>query len=415
MTPVVRSPIVRAAKTHVDGDGTSSATPLFPRDEVRIASGVMELHWQPQFGFTVPNSEVYPWMWLWDSCFHSVIWTALEDPRAVIELESVFEYQTPEGFVPHMGYQSNPDIHAEYWRAHGHSSITQPPMFGHAFAALRSRRVEVDHLAERVRRGLLYFFRHRRADNGLIRIFHPWESGADDNPRWQPWQPAPFDRAGWRRIKDDLVAALAVQDGVAIGSSRFDVCAASFNALVAWNARVAGEAMEDDELVRAGEELRDRIDEILWNEGGGTWDDVDNLSGERLSHRTVDALLGALVTENVERRTQVYAQVCGRKDFGLDFGPASVHPDEPNYDPSGYWRGSSWPQLTYLFWRGATDSRMSEPAGWLSARLSAGANASGFAEYWDPRDGQGFGARPQSWTCLAAVPTLETRRSSVFF
>ena len=28
---------------------------------------------------------------------------------------------------------------------------------------------------------------------------------------------------------------------------------------------------------------------------------------------------------------------------------------------------------------------------------------SGFAEYWNPDTGAGLGARPQSWTCLAAV------------
>ena len=22
-------------------------------------------------GYTAPNTEVYPWLWLWDSCFHT--------------------------------------------------------------------------------------------------------------------------------------------------------------------------------------------------------------------------------------------------------------------------------------------------------------------------------------------------------
>ena len=38
-------------------------------------------------GYTAPNTEVYPWLWLWDSCFHTLIWADLDRPdRAVAEL-----------------------------------------------------------------------------------------------------------------------------------------------------------------------------------------------------------------------------------------------------------------------------------------------------------------------------------------
>ena len=37
----------------------------------------------PPAGFCVPNATTYPWQWLWDSCFHAVVWAHLGDERAV--------------------------------------------------------------------------------------------------------------------------------------------------------------------------------------------------------------------------------------------------------------------------------------------------------------------------------------------
>ena len=71
----------------------------------------MEAHWQPE-GYTVPNAVTYPFAWLWDSCFHAVIWAALgDDDRALTELAHVFRCQDERtGFVPHIDYQRAPTI-----------------------------------------------------------------------------------------------------------------------------------------------------------------------------------------------------------------------------------------------------------------------------------------------------------------
>src|SRR3974377_1820770 len=65
--------------------------------------GVLEGNWVPTPGFTMPNRRKYPWIWLWDSCFHAIAWSRLGDARGVKELESVLSLQLASGFVPHMG------------------------------------------------------------------------------------------------------------------------------------------------------------------------------------------------------------------------------------------------------------------------------------------------------------------------
>ena len=84
--------------------------------------------------------------------------------------------------------------------------------------------------------------------------------------------------------------------------------------------------------------------------------------------------------------------------------PGGVHRDEPTFEPTTYWRGPAWPQLTYLLWVAADRRRpIAAAADDLAGRLVAGARRSGLAEYWHPDTGAGLGAVPQSWAALAAV------------
>ena len=89
-------------------------------------------------GFCVPNPSTYPHQWLWDSCFHALVWLALGSERALTEVEHALARQDPSGFVPHMVYWHAPDLHADFWGRPGASVITQPPMYGHALAEILS-------------------------------------------------------------------------------------------------------------------------------------------------------------------------------------------------------------------------------------------------------------------------------------
>src|ERR1700683_3316194 len=83
---------------------------------VARAKEIMAEHWREDLGFTVPHATVYPSLWLWDSCFHSIIWAALgEQERAQRELAAVFDAQTDDGFVPHMNHAMYPEDHRMFW------------------------------------------------------------------------------------------------------------------------------------------------------------------------------------------------------------------------------------------------------------------------------------------------------------
>lgn len=378
---------------------------------VAMAAGVLELCWQPAHGYCAPNLQVYPWQWLWDSCFHSVIWATLGDERADIELRSLFAYQTESGLLPHMGYQKDPAASEALWGTNGRSTITQPPMFGHAIRELAAAGFSIpETLIDSSARAFRFLADKRRGPHGLIGIVHPWESGADNSPRWDPWQEGPFDRDRWMHRKLDMVATLEMDNtGSAIDNPQFNVFPSSFNALAAFNAAELAAVTGDPFLAGLAEELREGIDQ-LWNAEHSTWVDVDR-DGAATSHaETIDALLPLLVTSDEAKFDLAAAKITDTNFFGAKYGPTAVAQSEPTFDPTGYWRGASWPHLSYLIWlalarRGRTDAEKQ-----VMESLLASSVASSMSEYVQPFTGGGLGAQPQGWAGLAVVPLSSLAR-----
>jgi len=392
----------------VSGD-TLPATPDDHHDGDRAerARILLETHWRAP-GFCVPNATTYPWQWLWDSCFHSMCWAHLGEPdRAVSELSNLLAHQSPDGFVPHMTYWDGDTTHRQFWRRAATSSITQPPMYGHAVAQLLRGGVEVPaEVVERSRRGLRYLFDTRVRSGGGLVVLHPWESGCDDSPRWDAFAaPDEWSFARWKHRKGELVEGLRFDPvtGSPVGSAHFEVASVGFNALVAFNAQELADVIGDEDLAREAAAVVSWLD-TRWDGASSTWID-DVIVGPSLSAgaRTLDALLPVLVCGDRAVMDVVFDQIRDPAAFGGGCGPAGVHRGEAAFDPRSYWRGPAWPQVTYLLWLAATRQSRSDDARWLVDRLTTGVDRSGWAEYWHPDTGAGLGAIPQSWAALVAV------------
>jgi hypothetical protein len=367
------------------------------------ARAVLEANWRPE-GYTVPNADVYPFQWLWDSCFHAIAWAELGEPdRARRELEHLFRTQNAVGFVPHIDYEFAPLHHADFWGCADHSTITQPPMFGHAIAELHRRGVDVASLVEPAVRGLRFLFDVRSRVDGLVALCHPWESGADDCPRWDHWCDGGWSLDRWRHRKSELVGSVITDGrGSPIANSEMRVASCGFNALVAFNAFELAQVCGDERLTESARVLTAALDQ-RWDRELGTWVDAGDSSGDSGRVRSLDALLAVLVTDRSECIDSVFTQLLDPGAFGGVCGPTGVHRDEPSFAARTYWRGPAWPQLSYLFWVAARRHGRIADAAVLGAALVDGAQRSQWAEYWDAADGTGLGAAPQSWTAVAAV------------
>ena len=88
-------------------------------------------------GFCVPNATTYPWQWLWDSCFHAVVWAHLGDERAVVELRTALSRAGRRRLrAPPALRRRRRTRTRRSGAAPAPSTITQPPMYGHAVAEL---------------------------------------------------------------------------------------------------------------------------------------------------------------------------------------------------------------------------------------------------------------------------------------
>ncbi len=361
---------------------------------------VLEAHWTAH-GYCVPNPTTYPWQWLWDSCFHAVAWAALGDERAVIELASALTDIDAEGFVPHVRYAPDPTFHETFWGRRATSSITQPPMYGHAVAELSRRGMTVpDEVVDRAARGLGFLLRRRaRSAGGLVEVVHPWETGCDDSPRWDHWRSDPADGSEWYATKGALLTHVERSStGAPLRNPAFRCAPAGFSALVAWNARELASVTGDGRLLADADELAEAV-AARWD--GTTWIDDGDAAGGSGETATLDGLLPALL--GGPEAGSAVAQYVDPERFGAAFGPAGVSRSAPVYEPDRYWRGPTWPQLAYLSFLAATRVGSSDVADSVRTMTVSGASSSGWAEYWNPEDGTGLGARPQSWTSVVAA------------
>ena len=379
--------------------------PAALREQVPV---VLRRHWvdiAPGGGYTAPNRVRYPWQWLWDSCFHALIWAELGDDRGLDELAQILGAADASGCVPHMAYQLDPRHHEDFWGRQGASSITGPPMYGHALAELHRRGAHVPERLVAAAAGGLEFLLHRRerhTESGLVLLCHPWESGADNDPRWDDYCEGGFDEGRWFEAKGKLLETIQRSAGGSpLVNPKFAAASSGFSALVAFNALDLAEAtgaLEPAPALRLADAVRDRWDGDLcsYTDAG----DAEAGSGRA---RTAYGLLGLLVESDTDRAAAIAAELTDTRAYGGAHGPTGVHRDEPSFAARTYWRGPSWPQLDYLLWLGLRRAGQDAAAESLARATVAGVERSGLAEYWDSDDGTGLGAIPQSWAGLALL------------
>jgi len=377
------------------------------QDLRRSAAEVLDAQWREP-GFTCPNATTYPWLWLWDSCFHALVNAALgRHGRAVTELECALAAQDADGFVPHLQYLDGTDTHEQFWGRPRTSSITQPPIYAAAIVELAEQGIEVPaELVDRARSGLWFLLeRRRRSPAGLVEIVHPWESGCDHSPRWDDLMGEQYDEQVWFARKGELLASIERSPGGApLHNAAFPVGSVSFSAITAHGARRLGAHLGDAGLIAAADQLAGDL-LARWEPGRRTFVDDGPTAPGSGRVRTVEALLASLVTHDQQVLSAIAAELDDPDAFAGPFGPTQVHRAEPSYAPGSYWRGPSWPQLDLLLWWALRSGggEVAQVAHRLAASSVRGAVESGWAEYWDSDDAAPGGARPQSWTTVAVL------------
>jgi len=419
-------------------------------------------------GWTRAAPNLYPHQWSWDTGFIVIGLAHLDTRRAAGELTSLFTHQWRNGKVPHIIFNPDapPDSYfpgAEHWSSAGAfpdappappytSALCQPPT--HALGALRVWELaarDEEGLARGFLRGiypkLLAWHRYLATardpeGSGLVTIYHPWESGTDNAPRWDAALEAvevgdlpSYERQDLNHVDHpderptdeeyarflwlvELIKRARCDEGTLNDSHPFLVKDVLFSAiLVAANealleiARMV-EAPEEDVALIEGWIGRGRegLDE-RWDPGLGLCLDYDLRRDAPLRARTI-AGFAPLVAGGMEAgeleatlRTLYSPYFLGHPKLRRLL-PPSTSPEEPRFHPRNYWRGPMWPVMSWLLWRSLALVREEERAEALRRAALQELAEGGFAEYFEPFTGEPLGSDDQSWTAAVALDWL---------
>ena len=422
--------------------------------------------------WTKPAPSLYPHQWSWDSAFIALGLAHVDNRRATDELETLFTGQWSTGKVPHIVFDPEappksyfPD--AERWNSSAlsedapsgprTSGLCQPPV--HAIAVRRIWQTSRGKDEERVARARSFlsgnyrrlFAWHRYLatardpeGSGLVTIYHPWESGTDNSPRWDAalerisvGEVPSYTRYDLQHVSDpshrptdseydrflwllELLKRVRYDEADIYERHPFLVKDVLFSGILV----AANEALlEISEVVEAPREDRALIEgwiergraglEEQWDPNLGLCLDQDVLADEPLRVRTV-AGFAPLIAGGLDRSR--LRDLLGTLDSQAFAGnpklryplPPSTSPEEPGFHPRSYWRGPVWPVANWLFWWSLLRAGESERAQRIRRETLEELSEGGFAEYFEPFTGEALGSGEQSWTAAVALDMLAT-------
>jgi hypothetical protein len=440
---------------------------LRPEDIIARAAAVLREN--DMGGWTRASPTLYPHQWSWDSAFIAVGLAHLDTGRAAGEIRSLTEHQWKNGKIPHIVF--NPDAPPEsyfpgpeHWASAAEapdaptgpattSGLCQPPV--HALAALRILRIaeargegvaEARTFLGEIYPKLLAWHRYLATardpeGSGLVTIYHPWESGTDNSPRWTP----ALERVEVGEIPDyerhdlghvdpserptgyeydrfiwlvEVIKETGCDDDVLYEECPFlakDVLASAI--LVRANEAL----LEIAEVVDAPKvdwaTLRARIEqgraglEERWSPDLGLCTDYDLRAGEPLAARTIAGFAPLIAGTGREDHLRDLLRILdsrvftGNPDLRWPL-PPSTSPHERGFRPRSYWRGPVWPVMNWLLWwslqRSDERKRAARLKDYSLTQLSDGR----FGEYYEPFTGEALGSEDQSWTAAVALDWL---------
>jgi hypothetical protein len=409
---------------------------------------------------TRASSALYPHQWSWDAACITVAYSHFDQARAETELRSVFDGQWRSGLLPHIRFTHGVRYFPgpEFWQterspdAPEHpptSGIVQPPV--HAIALWHVYRNAVDQdralsflreLMPKVVAWHEYLYRERTTKGeGLVELWHPWESGTDNSPLWddalarieldrvpeyqrvdtlvvdasQRPTNAEYDRYAYLvqlyRDRDYDQARIRADVPFAVQDVLFNAILVRANEDLARIADVLG--MDPEPYVQWAELTRSSLDEKLWDDESGLYLDFDVRAGAPVPVRTWGGLAPLYSGVSADRASRLRETL---EDFGVELDAgwaiASVPADDPSFDPARYWRGPVWPMTMWVIHHGLRRHGFDAEAEQLRAAQLALARERGFWEHYNARTGEGQGTEHLSWTAAIVIDLLLQPRSS---
>ena len=432
------------------------------KDEL-ISRGKKILYDNRLNGYTLPTKKLYPFQWNWDSGFVSIGFSRFDVNAAFTELNCLVKGQWDNGMIPHIVFHSENETtyfpNWDFWdvtvnkgapKTTKTSGITQPPVLGFALEWLwnnhpndKSVQDRIKTLYPKIVKSHSFWYNYRDPnDEGLVFIFHPWESGRDNSPLWdEPMNRIDLENADIPQYKrrdiniadaserptskqyDQYVYLMLLgkkhrYDGPGIvEESEFLIQDTLVNAmLISSNAS----------LIKLGKQLGEDTTQIeewqkksiqayrskLWNTDLGHFVCYDLKTEKQLPYREIGGLtsLFAEIADDYQAKIQHdYLKQLSDRNFLI---APSFDVDHAWYDSKRYWRGPIWPQMNWLIYHGLKKYNYDALADQVKVDFIELVNRFGFHEYFEAqrnlvkKQHGGYGGNHFSWTASTVIDFL---------
>lgn len=425
------------------------------------AHQILKDNWKD--GFTIPTSKLYPFQWNWDSGFVCLGHYYNNPEYAIQELNNLFSGQWENGLVPHIIFHSEKEKtyfpNYDFWESNVNpgaptrpksSGITQPAVHGFILENLLHRDPDNEKMiafAKDIFPKMVHFHRFLYTyrdpfKEGLMFIFHPWESGRDNSPLWdesldriqvRPEDLPPYQRRDTsladpserptseqydRYVYLLLLGKKYQYDGAEIAQeSPFLVQDELMNAiLIKSNQSLINIGkrfgLDTKELEEWQQQSIKAFNDKFWNEDLQFYNAYD-LRGEKLiPHKTSGGIVPLFA--NIPSSSQAatlnnYLESLHQRDLYLC---PSFDVDDPLFDSKRYWRGPVWPHMNWMIYNGLKQYGFEQTAKIIKSDTLEIVNKFGFFEYFEPQKEiavnlkKGYGGDHFSWTASSVIDLM---------
>ncbi len=393
-----------------------------------LRRGVSALNGKP-YSFCVPSTITYPFQWFWDSCMHAIVWSHFDAEQAKEELRTLLRVQRGNGRIPHRiawgpmrVYPYRFYLHSTSVRRPAASCLVQPPLLAQAIEAVYRRAATRTFLEETVpaaQRFYSWLADNRDPDrDDLLSIIHPYESGRDHKPSFDPVfgfrRPSAIGSTASVRLLDVWDRALGYNLGRIFSADKFNVEELLFNCVYAQGLASMSRLWKElgDSLKAKDCQMWSRRVEkaILTKTRGldGLYYDLYSRREKRSSAKTVTGLFPLILDSitKTEARQLVRNHLLNEDEFWLPYPVPTISAGDPSFNPefesplkSGLWRGPTWVATNWFIVHGLLKHGYTAEAKHITARTRDLVEHS-FGEFYNPYTGEAYGALGFGWSTL---------------
>ena len=366
--------------------------------------------------------------------------------------------------IPHMIFSPQPhridDSHLWSSRISPHapqdvatSGITQPPVIATALLAVAEKlpkEKSMSLLRELYPKLVSYhnwLYTERDPHNeGLLMVFHPWETGLDNAPAWQI-ELQSIHKPHWitllktlkltglslafRRDTKNLPGDTRIDTATAlkfahaamalkkrnydpekiIADPHFIAYSLSFNSI----ALAANTALKQI-ATKLGEKLPSSLEQKfslaeknfdnLYDEQTKMYQHYSFHTNERISTPSISNLLPLYSGAVSKQRAAEIVATLTSKPFWTKYPVPSVPTNSPYYDADRFWLGPTWINTNWLLIQGLRRYGYDKEANHIKRSSLELVQHSGMREYFSPEQGTGLGAEDFSWTAALVYDLL---------